>query len=212
MPHHEPGTSEVASRPAGSFPARLREETRLQHDRIEANPRFKRLMAPDLSREEYRALVARLYGFHLVAEAAVAGAARMLPPELSLGRRLRRTSLLAADLAALGLSEAAVAVLPLCTMRPCRRAEEAWGVLYLLEGSSLGGQVIARHLAVTLGLTATTGASGMAPYGAETGELWRAFKQALDTAAVDGTLDQDLVISAAQEGFAALDAWVANAW
>ncbi|OYX11105.1 MAG: hypothetical protein B7Z11_05445 [Acidovorax sp. 32-64-7] len=43
-----------------SLAARLRRETRDLHDRIEANHRFARLMAPDLTRGEYRGLVARL--------------------------------------------------------------------------------------------------------------------------------------------------------
>jgi heme oxygenase (biliverdin-IX-beta and delta-forming) len=109
-------------------------------------------------------------------------------------------------------AERTLAVLPRHPVLACRRAEDAWGLLYLLEGSSLGGQLIARHLAATLGLTAANGAAGMAPYGAETGTLWRSFKRELDLAAMRPGFDPDAVIDAANAGFGRLDAWMAGAW
>jgi heme oxygenase len=201
----------VAAQAAAAFSTRLRQETHDQHDRIEANPRFKRLVADDITRAEYRALLGRIYGFHVVAEAAVKAAAGLLPPALALGRRLKRTAMLEADLRALGLTAAEIAALPRCGLPPLVTAEEAWGVLYLLEGSTVGGQILARHLAAVLGLTPANGAAGLAPYGTETGELWRGFKQALDETAAKGRLDQDAVVAVARHAFTALDEWVAAA-
>ncbi len=206
--------------PPPTLSARLRLQTRAAHDRIEANPHFARLMAPDLTRPEYHALVARLFGHHAAAEAGLAGAAALLPDRLGLAGRLRRTALLGADLVALGSTPVQVAALPRCPGLALRRPEEAWGVLYVLEGSSLGGQVIARHLAQHLQIGPSTGASGMAPYGAETGALWRGFKDALDEAfamgapdhvCTRGALDAEAVIDAACQAFDRLDRWVA-AW
>jgi len=207
---HQTGLAPAAPPPL--FSVRLRLGTHAAHEAIEANPRFARLMAPDLTRAEYRALTARMYGFHAVAEAMVADAARLLPADLALERRLRRTWLLANDLRALGVTEAALAALPRCPLAPCGTAEEAWGLLYLLEGSSLGGQLIARHLAATLGLGPETGAGGMTPHGEATGALWRGFKQALDQAALAPGFDPDAMIAAANHGFTALDTWVRGAW
>jgi heme oxygenase (biliverdin-IX-beta and delta-forming) len=187
--------------------------TRDLHDKIEANPHFCRLMAPDLTRAEYGSLLARIYGHHAAAEAALAEAAPLLPPGLALEHRLRRTALLANDLAQLGLAQAAIAALPRCQVAACATAEEAWGQLCVLEGLVLGGQLIARHLAATLALGPQTGAGGMVPHGTETGVLWRGFKQALEDAADSGTLDSAHVVTAARRAFATLDAWVAGmAW
>ncbi len=189
--------------------ARLRHGTRDLHDAIEANPRFARLMAPDLSRDEYASLLARMLGHHAPAEAALAQAAPLLPAALDLPARLRRGAALAADLRALGLKPARIAALPRCGAYRLDSAEAAWGTLYVLEGSALGGQVIARHLAATLGLDAANGAAGIVPHGAETGRLWREFKQLLEESAALGRLDGDAVIAAARHAFATLDGWMA---
>jgi heme oxygenase len=149
-----------------------------------------------------------MHGHHAPAEAALAGARGLLPAALRLERRLRRAPLLAADLQLLGLSPAEVAALPLCPMPAIREREQAWGLLYVLEGSALGGQLVARHVATLLGLDATNGAGGVVPHGAETGALWRDFKELLDGAAQSGDLDQQAVVEAANQAFARLDAWV----
>ncbi|WP_205082726.1 biliverdin-producing heme oxygenase [Paracraurococcus ruber] len=191
--------------------ARLRAETQDLHDRIETNPRFARLMAPDLGLAEYRGLVAALLGHHAAAEAAVALAGGLLPRALDLDRRLTRSRLLAEDLRALGLAEDAIAALPRCPGYSLRSAEAAWGTLYVLEGSALGGQLIARHLAAVLGLSPAHGCAGMVPHGGETGLLWRGFKQLLDDAARADALDPAAVVAAARHAFDTLDRWVAAA-
>ncbi len=205
--------AEPATDPAAlPLSARLRQGTRDLHDRIEANPRMTRLMAADLSRLEYRGLLARLHGHHAPAEAALAAAAPLLPPALDLPRRLRRGALLAQDLRALGLSGTALAALPRCTAAGrIASAEAAWGTLYVLEGATLGGQVIARRLAATLGLDARSGAAGLAPHGAEAGALWRLFRHLLDAAAARGEIAPATVLAAARRCFATLDAWMAAA-
>lgn len=213
-----PAPHAAAAPPAGAplatpLSQRLRHGTADLHGRIEQNSRFGRLMSPELTLAEYRGLVERLYGHHGPAEAALAGAAPLLPVALDLPRRLRRATLLAGDLRALGLSVHAIAALPCCLpgTYAIATAEAAWGTLYVLEGSALGGQVIARHLAARLGLGSTTGAAGMVPHGEETGMLWRQFRQLLDETAVLQPLDAEAVIDAARHAFATLDAWVAAA-
>lgn len=61
------------------------------------------------------------------------------------------------------------------------------GVLYPLEGATLGGQVIAPQLALNLGLQAESGGRFFTAYGAENQEQWRQFlaflgQQSLDDA------------------------------
>ncbi len=196
--------------PRAALSARLRAETRDMHDRIEANPRFSRLMAPDLSLKEYRTLIIGLFGHHAGAEAALA-LAPGLPEALKLPCRLTRTAALAADLRALGMSEAAITALPRCAAYRLDSAEAAWGALYVLEGSTLGGQLIARHLATILGLGPDRGAAGLVPHGARTGALWREFRELMDDGAAMGEIDADSVIAAARHAFVTLDDWVARA-
>lgn len=188
---------------------RLRHETRAEHERIEANPRFSRLMAPDLTMAEYRLLVARLHGHHAPLEAALEAMAHRLPACLALHRRLNRRAALADDLVALGFTPADIAALPRCEALAIRSVEQALGALYVLEGSTLGGQLIARHLRATLGIGAADGAAHVVPYGPETGTLWRDFRLALDAGADAAQFDPDTVIAAARRAFDRLDRWMA---
>ncbi len=190
---------------------RLRQETRDLHDRIEANARFARLMAPDLTMAEYSRLVARLHGHHAPLESALEAMAHRLPACLALHRRLNRRAALVDDLVALGYTPDAIAALPRCEALAIRSVEQALGALYVLEGSTLGGQLIARHLHATLGIGAADGAAHVVPHGPETGTLWRDFRLALDEGAEAAQFDPDAVIAAARRAFDVLDRWMAGA-
>ncbi len=47
------------------------------------------------------------------------------------------------------------------------------GILYVIEGASLGGRVIIRHVAPALGLSAEQGCRYFAGYGEQTGDRWK---------------------------------------
>ena len=51
----------------------------------------------------------------------------------------------------------------------------AVGALYVLEGATLGGQVVLRRVAPRLGLVEATGAAFYTGYGARTGAMWQSF-------------------------------------
>jgi heme oxygenase len=53
--------------------------------------------------------------------------------------------------------------------------EELVGALYVVEGSTLGGQVISRQISASLGLTATHGARFFNGWGDQTEARWKAF-------------------------------------
>ncbi|MFN0092014.1 MAG: biliverdin-producing heme oxygenase [Acidimicrobiales bacterium] len=120
-------------------------------------------------------LLERLHGFFGAVEAAAArGGARLT--ELELGSRAR-SSLVAADLAALrpGRHRLSGALAPLALPD----ADATLGALYVTEGSTLGGQVIARRLRTRLGLTAGQTTS-FDPYGPDTAQRWQELRAFLD--------------------------------
>jgi heme oxygenase len=171
---------------------RLRAATADRHERVE---RAADLIRPDLSRSQWAATVARFYGFVAPWEAA------LRPPH----HRAKRT-LLERDLACLGVDPSA---LPLCEDLPDLRTEaRRWGSAYVLEGSTLGGQVIARHVEKTLGLRAGQGYSFFIAYGPRTGAMWRQFRDGLQAAAT--RLDHDELIDAAGATFDRVGDWLAG--
>jgi heme oxygenase len=148
--------------------ARLRAATAPAHERLEADLDLFTAIATPRGR---RRLVRRFHGLHSGAEAVLApwlGAV----PGLDFQAR-RRRDLLAADLAALGEAAAPAPPHPAPTSLP-----EALGQFYVLEGSTLGGQVIRKRV---LGAGGTMqGLSFLDPYGAETGPRWKSFLGILD--------------------------------
>jgi heme oxygenase len=133
--------------------ARLRAGTREAHARIETVPALSRLMAPDLTHDEYIALLQHLHAFHTQFEPAIAAALEARPEAAAMldGARPRA---LAEDLVWFGARPVMPPSLPRLDTTGA-----ALGALYVIEGSGLGGRVIARHLMGSLGVGAGSGGS-----------------------------------------------------
>ena len=179
---------------------RLKIETVFAHDRAEEA--FD-LQARTRSMRAYRDLLARLYGFHATweprAEVALADA------EFFRGRR--KVDLLRADLRELGMTDAAIGRLALCEPTVAMRSPaEAWGSMYVVEGSTLGGAVIARHVERSLGLGRHNGCHYFRCYGKNVRPMWTAFGARL--LARCGRAEEDGVIAAACRTYEMLHSWL----
>ncbi len=75
----------------------------------------------------------------------------------------------------------------------------AFGTLYVLEGATLGGQIISRHLHRHLHVGPENGGRFYHGYGADTGAMWRAFGAALEAAVAPPQHDE--VVAGARLGF-----------
>src|SRR5207245_815438 len=131
------------------------------------------LLDPDLERPRLAAVLGRLHGFWLAAEAGLDDwAARFRDDADAVDwSRRRRTGLFAADLETLGSApEPAAPVLARLA-----GTDQALGRLYVLEGSTLGGVFIDRNLAGLPGL-ADVRLRAFSPYGVDTGARWHAFR------------------------------------
>jgi heme oxygenase len=80
------------------------------------------------------------------------------------------------------------------------------GAMYVMEGSTLGGQLIARHLEATLHLSQGKGDAYFCDHGDQTGRLWKEFGELLTMRVAD---DQaDAVVASAKVMFAAFGEWM----
>jgi heme oxygenase len=84
---------------------------------------------------------------------------------------------------------------------------QLFGCLYVLEGATLGGQIITRHLHASLGLTPETGAAFFAGYGARTGSRWKEFGTHLSAFALQSG-SGDAIVASANSTFETLDLWL----
>lgn len=98
-----------------------------------------------------------------------------------------------------GLSEHVSGFLlpPVATTSP----SEAIGELYVLEGSSLGSQILARLLKASLGIDSQTGGKYFTAYGAETMPRWQRFRGWLDERLVE-TPDLEEALDGSRRMFA----------
>jgi heme oxygenase len=80
----------------------------------------------------------------------------------------------------------------------------AFGIMYVIEGSSLGGRVILKNISNALGHNAESGASYFSGYGAQTGSHWKAFLNAL-TEYESMNNCQDEIIAGANFAFDAIN-------
>jgi heme oxygenase len=175
---------------------RLRDATRPHHQRTEA--RFD-VMREDLTLDHYRRLLGCCYGFYAPVEARLSAAAFA---DLPLSGRLK-TPMLRLDLEALAVGEAGVG--HCATLPDVSSPERAWGCLYVLEGATLGGQIITRHVRRTLRLTPRRGCAFFHSYGDRVGEMWRDFGRRLSAAEVRSA---DEVVRGARETFDCFYGWL----
>jgi heme oxygenase len=144
----------------------LRQATGAVHERLHGVPVFSRLAAGRIDAAEYVALLRRLLGFHLGVEAALAAAPSLATYGIAVEKR-RRSPMLVADLKALGATPLA----PVASLPAPDSAAWAMGCLYVTEGSTLGGQQLARALDGLL--PGEAGRSFLRGYGASHGAMWR---------------------------------------
>lgn len=188
---------------------RLKAQTRGEHVAMEA---ALDLMRDDVLLADYRRLLERYLGFYAPVEARLAGVLAGVPLGGLEFETRRKLPLLQADLAA--LSGPAADTLAMCdALPPLHTPAQAMGCLYVLEGATLGGMVIGKHVQRTLGLRPDCGARFFHGSGARTAEMWRAFRAAMVEFAADADAADaadataDAVVDSANETFRSLRYW-----
>ncbi len=198
----------VARRIDTALSGRLKGQTRDWHNRAAGHPFERRLISGEATRDYYARYLGQLLHVHLVLEQPLRDRQSQRPifaPILH-GYHFRAAALVA-DLHALGHRPGAHPALP-ATALLCGRitdlAEQApvalLGTLYVLEGSTNGGRLIADVARRSLNLPPGAGTDYLDPHGPAQPERWRTFKAALD-ALVLGPADRDAVIAAACDAF-----------
>lgn len=97
-----------------------------------------------------------------------------------------------------------VAMAPMTT--PVPTLPSALGVLYVLEGAALGGQLVARRLGPRLGVTGEGGACFFTSAGEHTGRRWREFGAMVDRWGAEHPREWGDVVAAARTTFDAIAA------
>jgi heme oxygenase (biliverdin-IX-beta and delta-forming) len=176
----------------------LRRETLPDHNAVEQSVP---LMDEELDLDTYVSCLLKLHGMIAAWEEwAPPNAPAWIQPLLA---ARRRGELLMLDLAWFGADAPAEARPMLPEMRD---AAGLLGAMYVMEGSTLGGQLIARHVELALGLNAGQGNAYFCGHNERTGQLWKEFCAALRTKVPD--TETDAVIAAAKAMFGVFGSWM----
>jgi len=158
----------------------LKQATRSDHEATESTVS---LMDPALKLSDYVEVLQRMYG---AVRAWDDWSATHVPAALaSLLKGRHRSPLIESDLIVLNAEIPATRSGDSASLAAYlegdegQRAAAFLGAMYVIEGSTLGGQYIARHAEQTLHLAPGQGDAYFRGYGDRTGSMWRDFKAVL---------------------------------
>jgi heme oxygenase len=174
----------------------LREKTHSAHQAVEGAVD---VMRPDLTRDQYERLLLGFYTFYRPLEERLAQTG-VWQAERS------KLAWLKSDLNKLGFDDQALAKLELCSELPPTASEaHAYGVMYVIEGSTLGGKMITKHLSSQSPDFPT---HFFGSYSSDIGLMWRRFLKDLETWSSSHADQDDELIFAATQTFSKLSTWL----
>lgn len=162
---------------ASTIRSRLRDGTHAEHVRLNQHPLLKGITRPGYTLSMYRRVLVAYYHFYGALEVAIERSDYWVADAFSYEPR-RKLGWIVQDLVALGVDPDEPGWLPSSPIFPPLAGGLAplVGVLYTIEGSTLGGQVISRHIGTHLGLAAANGGRFFFGYGPETPNYWAEFE------------------------------------
>ncbi|HEY4089288.1 MAG TPA: biliverdin-producing heme oxygenase [Bryobacteraceae bacterium] len=181
--------------------AELKSRTAELHRDIEA---VVPLMDPALTLERYAEYLAHLYPWYGAVEArlsAIAGL-RAVAPDID---TRWKTEILARDLRALG--RPAETDIDLSRVPDLRSIPQALGCLYVLEGSTLGAQILVRAVRSSLGAEVAGKTRFLAGYEENTALRWRRLCLSLSSFLTRAD-NQEIAVLTARATFSGLHEWL----
>ena len=188
------------------FLKKLREKTGESHQKLEENTLSKAILSPSVKVIDYQMYIAKLYGFTKACERDIFPELALILPDLE---ERKKSDLIEKDLFTTGVSKEKIENIPVFQFKTSGPGE-ALGVMYVLEGSTLGGKILYKHINQTLGKDAESGASYFWGYGQRTGVLWKIFISALAGYAVEENCEEEIITSAVHT-FSTIDQWLNEA-
>jgi heme oxygenase len=188
-----------------SLSHQLRVRTAGLHEQIEI-----RLGLPNAIRtlDDYQAWLCRFLGLYAPLEQSLAGFGEWGDNGFTLPSP-SHAACLAADLEAIGVDPAGVPRAPAALVPRLPTFPHALGALYVLEGSTLGGQVILRDIEARIGPRITGATRFFGGRGSAVGPTWQAFRTALNAFGREHPCIGADVTAGAESAFRAIAAWFA---
>jgi heme oxygenase len=192
-----------------SIMAHLKIATQQQHLQTEQVYSMKRLFADDYTLAEYSQHLQKMYGYFSVIDPFILQILRSENLQHFSFNSFKQTWL-KQDLYHLGLSENDLAILPQISVPTyINTPSQALGVCYVLEGSSLGNQVIFKQLSQHFAEIAADKLRFYQGHGQQTRSKWQQFGELLNHQFANAEpIEIQAAITAAQVTFDSLTTWL----
>ena len=160
---------------------KLKEGTRVQHEEVEKQMYADEIFNKTLTSAQYKQLIITNYIFHALLEDTISAALpQNIQSQIQIDKR-RKLPALEADIKELQLSVPFDTEIPVPEIH---NSNQALGVLYVMEGATLGGNVIVKHLKQTPGFNSVQ-FHYYGIYQEQTGPYWKSFTDCINQSVTD---------------------------
>ncbi|MBA2651320.1 MAG: biliverdin-producing heme oxygenase [Tatlockia sp.] len=183
---------------------RLQEETKCLHDQIEQTFLLKKILLKEITLSDYQLLIQQFYGFITPCEALIDSLSCK-----SVIKNRKKKPWLEQDLHALKISNNTNLYPSVCIDLPVlSEYEQVLGYLYVIEGATLGGQLITKMIKSQLEITADQGGRFFHGYGDKTKIMWSKF--CMNLCSITQAEQKNKIIYSASDTFKRLHEWMDN--
>lgn len=177
---------------------RLKKETKSLHDKIEQTYLLKKILQHEITFNDYKCLIKKFYAFITPCEDLI----NSLECRSIIENR-KKIPWLEEDLHLLKMDNK----FPKCIDLPVlSEHEDVLGYLYVMEGATLGGQIISKMLKTQLQITQDNGGRYFNGYGDGTEKMWNEFCSCLSS--IKDIQQQNKIILSASNTFNQLYKWM----
>lgn len=177
---------------AESFIQNLRNETASLHTQLEALPLSVSLTHPQLNLQDYILYLQKMYHINQYVEEHFFPLVHHVLEDVE---QRKKSPLIQDDLIYLNVDINATNEFSILSETPVDTAF-ALGVLYVLEGSTLGGRMILKNVQPALQLTPENGAAYFAGYQSDTSKMWKYFLNRLEDYRLHNNCDEIIITGA----------------
>lgn len=190
------------------FLQQIKEQTHESHKNLEKNLLLSYLLSNQLDINIYLKILMKFYGFFAPLEKEI-NKFEEINVHLPDYPNRRKAKLLLNDISNINKESSSILQIDPCEDLPgISVASEAFGCLYVMEGSTLGGRMIYKSIEKQLQISNKNGASFFYGYGTETSEKWKSFQSGFSSFIEENPEEVHSTIRSAVDTFEKLKIWL----
>jgi heme oxygenase len=186
---------------------KIREKTMEYHDDFTswANNILNGTISPD----EYKYVLKTFYGFYYPLEQKITALPEWQSMDFNIENR-RKAPFLLKDMKSMGISDPEIARIEMCGDLPeINNLAQALGCMYVVEGATLGGQIVAKKLNEIFAFDQEKGAAFFNSYGPEVRPMWKSFGDLINNYSAEKQIE-DPIVNAAHETYFKFNTWLSR--